>query len=114
MDRMIDRVRNLMLDNQWRSLDYIASTTGGKRDSVSSLMRQLRNPKHGGFNVEKRYDDIGTWVYRIAPAPEIQAKPTPPVKKKSDPIKIKKPTPTDAEKIARAIMVGVFSRLVSK
>ena len=114
MDRMIDRVRNLMLDNQWRSLDYIASTTGGKRDSVSSLMRQLRNPKHGGFNVEKRYDDIGTWVYRIAPAHEIKAKPTPPVEKKPKPVKIKKPTLTDAEKIARAIMVGVFSRLVGK
>lgn len=114
MDRMIDRVRRLMLDNQWRSLDYIASTAGGKRDSVSSLMRQLRNPKHGGFNVEKRYDDIGVWVYRIAPAPEIQAKPTPPVKKKPATAKDKKPPLTDAEKIARAIMVGVFSRLVSK
>ena len=113
MNRMIDRVRRLMLDNQWRSLDYIASTIGGKRDSVSSLMRQLRNPKHGGFNVEKRYD-IGVWVYRIAPAPEIQAKPTPPVKSKPATAKAKKPPLTDAEKIARAIMVGVFSRLVSK
>jgi|688.fasta_scaffold488091_4 hypothetical protein len=114
MDRMIDRVRRIMLDNQWRSLDYIASTTGGKRDSVSSLMRQLRNPKHGGFNVEKRYDDIGVWVYRIAPALEIKAKPTPPVKRKPATDKDKKPPLTDAEKIARAIMVGVFSRLVSK
>lgn len=102
-DRMIDRVRRLMLDNQWRSLGYIASSIGGKHDSVASLMRQLRNPKHGGFNVEKRYDDIGTWVYRIAPAPEIKAKPTPRVQKK--------PAPTDAEKIARAIMVDVFSRI---
>jgi len=113
MNRMIDRVRRLMLDNQWRSLDYIASTIGGKRDSVSSLMRQLRNPKHGGFNVEKKF--VGnSWAYRIAPAPEIKAKPTPPVKEKPAPAKDKKPPLTDAEKIARAIMVGVFSRLVSK
>lgn len=111
MDRMIDRVRRLMLDNQWRSLDYIASRTGGQRDSVSSLMRQLRNPKHGGFNVEKRYDEIGVWVYRIAPAPKIKAEPTPPVDKKPATAKNKKPLPTEAEKIARAIMVGVFSRM---
>lgn len=110
MDRMIDRVRRLMLDNQWRSLDYIASTTGGKRDSVSSLMRQLRNPKHGGFTVEKNY--VGdSWAYRIAPAPEIQAKPTPPAEKKPAPIKVKKPPMTHSQKIAREIMVGVFSRL---
>ena len=109
MDRMIDRVRRLMLDNQWRSLDYIASTTGGKRDSVSSLMRQLRNPKHGGFTVEKNY--VGdSWAYRIAPPPEIQCKPTPSVEKPA-PIKVKKPPMTHSQKIAREIMVGVFSRL---
>ncbi len=113
MDRMIDGVRRLMLDNQWRTLDAIVTATNGKMDSVSSLMRQLRNPKHGGFTVEKRYES-GSWQYRIAPAPEIQAKPTPPAEKKPAPVKAKKPPLTDAQKIARAIMVGVFSRLVSK
>lgn len=110
MDRMIDRVRRLMLDHEFHTLDFIATMTGGKLDSVSSLMRQLRDKKHGGFVIEKKY--VGdSWVYRIAPPPEIQCKPTPPVEKKPKPVKTKKPPLTDAQKIARAIMENIFSRL---
>ena len=110
MDRLIDRVRKLMLDHQFHTLDFIATMTGGKLDSVSSLMRQLRDKKHGGFVIEKKY--VGdTWVYRIAPPPEIKCKPTPAAPKVKRAAKRKL---TDAQKIARLIMADVLARMTSK
>jgi hypothetical protein len=112
MSRLIDRIRQTMLDHQWRTLAVISITADGNTDSVSSLMRQLRRKEHGGFTVEKRFRPVDrAWEYRIAPPPEIQCKPTPPVKKPAT-IKAKKPPMTHSQKIAREIMVGVFSRLI--
>ncbi len=67
ISRLLDRVRNLMLDGEWRSLRDIQQTVGGSEAGVSARLRDLRRPEHGGHLVEHRRQDGGLWVYRVSP-----------------------------------------------
>lgn len=49
-----ERIRDLMLDGKWRSLDEIAAATGDPAASISAQLRHLRKPRFGGWKVEKR------------------------------------------------------------
>jgi hypothetical protein len=61
------RVRDLMRDGQWRSLQDIATTTGDPETSISAQLRHLRKPRFGGHSVEKRWVALArTWEYRLA------------------------------------------------
>jgi len=63
----IDRIRNLMADGQWRTFEEIAAVTGDPTPSISAQLRHLREPKHGGYTVEKCYCGEGLYRYRLDP-----------------------------------------------
>lgn len=52
--RQHERVRALMHDGVWRTLDEIGASTGDPPASISAQLRHLRKPRFGGFVVEKR------------------------------------------------------------
>lgn len=58
-------VFRLMQDGKWRTLSDIADATGHPEASVSARLRDLRKPKLGGFTVERRHVEGGTWQYRV-------------------------------------------------
>lgn len=63
------RVADLISDGQWRTLEEIASATGDPQASVSARLRDLRKPKFGRHEVERRqrHDDVpGLYEYRLA------------------------------------------------
>jgi hypothetical protein len=59
------RVRELMRDGKWRSLSEIAATTGDPEASVSARLRNLRQPKHGLWTVDRRRRSQSLWEYRL-------------------------------------------------
>jgi hypothetical protein len=64
----LKRVYLLMLDGQWGTLRGIAAEVLAPEASVSARLRDLKKPKFGGFNIErKRIDDGGNGlhVYRM-------------------------------------------------
>ena len=76
-----DRVRDAMLDQQWRTYSEIASITGDPENSISAQLRHLRKPRFGSWLVERRprgNRDGGLFEYRLlAPPP---GAPPPPAK----------------------------------
>lgn len=73
----IGRVKDLMQDGRWRTLQQIADATGDPPASISAQLRHLRKPRFGSHVVEKQYLGGGLFEYRlllnensIAPAPE--------------------------------------------
>ena len=49
----------------WRSLKEISEATGHPEASVSARLRDLRKPKFGGFEIERRHVSKGLWQYRF-------------------------------------------------
>jgi len=54
LTRQHERVRDLMRDGRWRSLNEIAASTGDPAASISAQLRHLRKARFGGWIVEKR------------------------------------------------------------
>ncbi len=71
----LERVRRVMSDGLWRTLQDIAREAGGSEAGVSARLRDLRKPKFGGLEVERRHYSGGTWVYRV---PQMGLKASPP------------------------------------
>lgn len=72
LGRQLDRVRDLMLDGEWRTLEEIGAATGDPVASISAQLRHLRKARFGGFLVEKRHrgePGIGLWEYQVQVAP---------------------------------------------
>jgi 6-phosphogluconate dehydrogenase (decarboxylating) len=62
-------VKDLMSDGQWRSLQAIATEVGAPTASVSARLRDLRKPKFGGHDVQRRRPSFGgTHEYRLVPS----------------------------------------------
>lgn len=64
----LERVKALMSDQRWRSLQQIAQLVGGTEASVSARLRDLRKTAYGSFHMErKRQGDPtrGFFVYRV-------------------------------------------------
>lgn len=74
----IKRVKELMADAQWRTLQQIADATGDPPASVSAQLRHLRKRRFGSHTVEKEYLGDGLYEYRLllnpgsAPVPETE------------------------------------------
>ncbi len=69
---LLARVRNLMEDGQWRTLEEIQGRAGGTEASVSARLRDLRKAKHGGYTVERRRRGelaAGLHEYRVSTGP---------------------------------------------
>lgn len=65
--KQLSRVRTLMSDGKWRTLDEIAAETKDPPASISARLRDLRKLKHGHRIVEKRHVERGLWSYRLVP-----------------------------------------------
>lgn len=62
----LDRVRDLMLDGQWRTLLAIKEYVKAASEAgVSARLRDLRKVRFGGYNVEREYVGDGLYKYRI-------------------------------------------------
>lgn len=64
-----ERIRDLMLDNRWRSLGEIESLTGYPAASISAQLRHLRKERFGAYVVEKRARgerSHGLFEYRVS------------------------------------------------
>lgn len=60
----LNRVKKLMSDGLWRSLETISKATGDKEASVSARLRDLRKPKFGGYQIDRRRFG-GLFEYRM-------------------------------------------------
>lgn len=59
------RVRNLMIDSTWRTLEEISIATGFPEASISARLRDLRKEKFGGYTVERKFYKDGQFIYRV-------------------------------------------------
>jgi hypothetical protein len=66
LNAQIVRIRTLMSDGLWRSLDEIASETGDPPASISAQLRHLRKPRFGSYTVDKFYVGGGLYRYRLS------------------------------------------------
>jgi hypothetical protein len=68
LSTQLERVRTLMFDRQWRTLDEISGKTGDPPSSVSARLRDLRKSKFGSHTVERQpHGDrhAGLFEYRV-------------------------------------------------
>jgi hypothetical protein len=64
------RVFNLMKGGFWWTLSDLEEATGYSSASISARIRDMRKPRFGGHNVERRYVANGEWEYRLLVAEE--------------------------------------------
>lgn len=67
--RQHERVRELMRDGVWRTLDEIAAVTKDPAASISAQLRHLRKKRFGGWVVDKRLRSersSGLYEYRLS------------------------------------------------
>lgn len=69
----LHRVRHLMADGSWRTLEEIRESLEAPYASVpaiSARLRDLRKDKHGAWLVSSRRRNQGLWEYQVTkPAP---------------------------------------------
>ena len=64
----IKRVKDLMRDNAWRTLDEISARTGDPQASISAQLRNLRKERFGSHDIRKRARgdrSSGLFEYRL-------------------------------------------------
>lgn len=66
------KVFRAMQDGQWHCLSHLAEIAGGSEAGVSARIRDLRKPKFGAHNIERRRNGGGLWVYRLADQQQLQ------------------------------------------
>lgn len=54
-----------MKDGYWRTLGWIADSTGDPEASISAQLRHLRKPRFGGHTVEREHLGNGLYQYRL-------------------------------------------------
>lgn len=67
LSSQLAQVQALMLDGRWRSLNAIVAAVGGNAAGISARLRDLRKPKFGHYDVQRRYLADGVWEYRMVP-----------------------------------------------
>ena len=55
----------MFMSPRWWTLGELARATGYPEASVSARLRDLRKPKFGSYNVERKYVERGIWAYRV-------------------------------------------------
>lgn len=69
LTRQHERIRDLMVDGVWRTLNEIAVATRDPAASISAQLRHLRKARFGGWTVEKRHRNDraqGLYEYRLS------------------------------------------------
>jgi len=61
------RVYNVMKDGRWRTLNNISMLANGPESSIGARIRDLRKPKFGKYQVDRKRDSInkGMFLYRL-------------------------------------------------
>jgi hypothetical protein len=67
LENQLGRVRQFMLDGEWRTLGEIVMHCGGTEASVSARLRDLRKQKFGLYQIERKYFARGIHKYRLLP-----------------------------------------------
>jgi len=62
-----ERIRDLMPDQKFRTLEEIATITGDPLPSISAQLRHLRKKRFGSFRVQKKYLGNGLYAYQVLP-----------------------------------------------
>jgi hypothetical protein len=74
LSRQHERIRDLMIDGAWRTLQDIADITGDPPASVSAQLRHLRKKRFGAWTVSKRRRGeagVGLFEYRVSRARQL-------------------------------------------
>ena len=65
------RVFDVVRSGRWYTLSELSNLTGDRSEAaISARLRDLRKPKFGGFEVERRRrgdPKLGIWEYRLVP-----------------------------------------------
>ena len=61
----LNRVRDVLFDGNWHTLQELNERCGGTTASVSARVRDLRKKRFGEYNVERRCVRAGLWEYRL-------------------------------------------------
>lgn len=74
LSTQLERVKALMMDGEWRTLDEISSTVGHcSTPSASARLRDIRKARFGAFTVERKRIGKGLFAYRVTkPLPSRQ------------------------------------------
>ena len=73
LSRQYAKIRDYMLDGEWRTIEKIAFNFGYSECSVSAQLRNLRKSRFGSFTVNRRRrtEGSGLWEYQVVnPTPE--------------------------------------------
>ena len=54
-------------DGRWHTLSHLARAAGASEASVSARLRDLRKPRFGAHQIERKRVDGGLYVYRRCP-----------------------------------------------
>ena len=66
LQAQLDLVRQLTLSTElWYTLAELSQRTNFPEASVSARLRDLRKPKFGGYTVDRKYVERGTWAYKV-------------------------------------------------
>ena len=63
------KVKNLMLDGQWRTIERVAALVDAPASSVSAQIRNMRKKQFGGYVVNRRVSgdrSRGLYEYQVA------------------------------------------------
>ena len=66
LSSQLDKVRSLMADGIWRTLDEISNETGAPQASVSAQLRNLRKAKFGAHVIDRRHVGNGLYYYKLS------------------------------------------------
>lgn len=61
----MQKVRDLMLDGRWRTLDEIGAATGAPPASASARLRDFRKLRNGRLTVLRRRRSPGLFEYQV-------------------------------------------------
>jgi len=63
----LDKIRTLMSDGKWWTIDELHLVTGYPHASISAQTRNLRKKRMGGYTVERRHESNGLYSFRLDP-----------------------------------------------
>lgn len=65
LGEQLKRVKQVMSDGQWRTLNELSELANAPEASVSARLRDLRKEKNGGHVVNRRFLSRGLFQYQL-------------------------------------------------
>ena len=67
LNKQMQKVWRVVRTGRWYTLNDLALATGCPAPSVSARLRDLRKPKFGSQEVQRKRIEGGYWIYRVVP-----------------------------------------------